>query len=253
MQDSKPSQTPMSMLPLPTLPTPEDIERMKSIPYRSAVCSLIHLSVNTRPDIALAVSVVSKYLDRPCWEHWIAVKRIYRYLNGTCNHGIVFSGKDTILRGFVDADWAGDTQARKSRSGYTIFLGNSLISWRSKLQTCTALSTAEAEYIAANHAGCEIIFLRSLFESFGFPQPTTTIFEDNQSCIHMSNNPVINDAGKHIQIKYHWIRDEINKASFSLVYCNTKDMIADTLTKPLDLHSFNKHCSSLGIKSWRSV
>ena len=124
---------------------------------------LLYLSVATRPDIAFAVSNVAKYCAKPTKQHWIAVKRIMRYLKGTLNYGLCYtSSHNTQCVGFSDADFAGDTDDRKSTTGYMFKMSGTAISWRSKKQTCVALSTAEAEYIALASAGQETVWIRQL-------------------------------------------------------------------------------------------
>ena len=134
--------------------------------YQSAVGSLLYLSGLTRPDIAYAVNNVAHFCSRPTMEHWIALKRIFRYLKGTSEYGLVyFNNKDeNILAAYSDADWAGDLNDRKSTSGYISMLSGGAVCWKSRKQTCVALSTAEAEYVALANAAQEVIWMRQLME-----------------------------------------------------------------------------------------
>ena len=146
--------------------------------YQAVVGSLLYLSTQTRPDIAYAVSSVARYCANPTKDHWTAVKRILRYLKGTCNYGLLYR-KDAPaeLTGYSDADWAGDVGDRKSTSGYIYLLGGAAISWKSSKQSCVALSTTEAEYITLSSASQEAIWLQQLMSDLlnKRVQETTTI------------------------------------------------------------------------------
>ena len=255
MLESTPTPIPMSRTPMLTkkmCPTDKATqESMEHIPYRRACGKLLYLALNTRPDIMVAVSLVSKFCENPGPAHWTAVKRIFRYLNGTRSHGLTYSsGGGSTLIAYADADWAGDRDDCKSRSGFAVFLGGNLISWKSKRQGCTSLSTAEAEYISLNEAGREVVWLRNLLNDMNFPQKgPTLIHEDNTICIHMGNNPVTTDRQKHIDIRYHWIRETIEKKLIYLQHCKTEDMVADVFTKPLDGPLFSRHRVSLKINA----
>ena len=138
--------------------------------YQSAIGSLLYLAIATRPDIAFAVSNAAKFSAQPAKQHWTAVKRILRYLRGTVNLGSVFAPHVSGgIVGYSDADWGGDTNDRKSTSGYLFQVCGAAISWRSKKQTCVALSTAEAEYMALASATQEAVWLEQL--TAGFQKP----------------------------------------------------------------------------------
>ena len=172
--------------------------------YQSAVGSLLYLSTRTRPDIAYAVSSVARYSSQPTLQHWIAVKRIFRYLNGTLDYGLVYEPCDKVMCGFSDADWAGDYDDRKSTTGYVFEMNGDAISWRSKKQSCVALSTAEAEYIALSSTAQETAWLQRLVNEICKKRvETVVIHEDNQSAIHIAKNPQFHGRIKHIDIKYH--------------------------------------------------
>ena len=149
--------------------------------YQAAIGSLVYASIGTRPDISVAVGALSQFMSKPGQEHWSGVKRIFRYLKGTLSYGLKFVASDNfVLHGYCDADWAGDTDTRKSTSGYIFKLGGATISWSSKRQAVVALSSTEAEYIALSYAAQEIVWLRNLLSSLGFRQAKPTVlFEDN--------------------------------------------------------------------------
>ena len=140
---------------------------MTTVPYFSAVRSLIYAMLCTRPDICFAVGLVSRYQSNPGREHWKAVKRILRYLKGTMDYCLCYQGSNLRLIGYSDADWGGDLDQRKSTSGYTFLLNKGTISWSSKKQTCIALSTMEAEFIAYSAVVQEAVWLRRFFMNLG--------------------------------------------------------------------------------------
>ena len=213
----------------------EGSEKVDQRLYQSAVGSLLYLSIGTRPDITYAVSSVAKFCANPNKQHWTAVKRIMRYLKGTLHLGLLYckdGSKECV--GHSDADWAGDLDDRRSTSGYVFQLSGAAISWRSKKQTCVALSTAEAEYMALASAAQEAMWLQQLTtELTNEPTGATVIFEDNQSAISMAKNPQFHGRAKHIAIKYHFIREQVNNGVVELRYCRTNEMIADMFTKGL--------------------
>jgi hypothetical protein len=166
--------------------------------YRSIIGSMRYL-VNTRPDIAFVVGIVSRFMEDPRAKHWAAVKQILRYLAGTVNYGCVY----TKLLGYSDSDLAGDVDDRKSTSGSVFLLGNSLVTWVSQKQRMAALSPCEAEYIASANAACQGIWLsRLLGELLGIQAPKVKLLVDNKSAIALSKNPVHHDMSKHIDTKY---------------------------------------------------
>jgi hypothetical protein len=226
----------------------EDKAEMEKIPFRSAVGSLMYLVTGTRPDIAVAVGQVSKFCENPGTAHWAAVKRILRYLKGTLDFGLKCNPTDLELVGYSDADWAGDLDSRRSTTGYLFQLGGFPISWRSKRQSTVALSTAEAEYMALASACQEVIWLRRLLKGFDIDQSKSTVlFEDNQGCIAMSKNPVHHDRTKHIDIKYHFIRETISNGEVVITYKETENMLADILTKGLPRDRHMMLCSKMNL------
>ena len=168
MHDSKPVKVPIpvgvSLFAEQCPKTQEEEEDMSCVPYASAVGSLMYAMVCTRPDIAHAVGVLSRFMSKPGKEHWTAVKRVFRYLRGTSDYGLCYQGRpglDKVLdiRGFVDVDWVGDLDQRRSTSGYVFNLFGGAVSWISKKQSVVALSTTETEYMVATHASKEAVWL----------------------------------------------------------------------------------------------
>ena len=206
MEYAKPVNTPVDTAVKLMKATEED-ECVDQKRYQSAVGTLLYFSTATRPDITYAVSNVPKYSAKPTKQHWTAVKQIMRYLKGTSNYGLVYS-KDEQQEcvSFSDADWGGDLDNRKSTSGYLFKLSGAAISWRSKKQTCVALLTAEAEYMALASAAQEAMWLQQITTDLRMrPTGVTVIYKDNQSAISMAKNPQFHGQSKHIAIKYHFV------------------------------------------------
>ena len=200
------------------------------------------------------MSNVAKYSSHPTNKHWVAVKRIMRYLKGTTDMGLLYTKEGSSkCVGYSDSDWGGDLDDRKSTSGYLFQIGGGPVSWRSKKQSSVALSTAEAEYMALASAGQEAIWMRLLTaELHGSQMEELTIFEDNQSAIQMSKNPQFHGRAKHIGIKFHFIRELVSDGSVKLQYCPTEEMIADMLTKGLPHDRFTTLRHMAGVRSMPS-
>jgi hypothetical protein len=238
MSNCKPAKTPAALgihLTKQDAPqTSQEAMEMKSVPYRSAVGSLLYASIRTRPDIASAVRAVAKFSSNPGNKHWTAVKRIFRYLKGTSSYGISFSRGGPPLLGYCDSDWANNPDDRKSVSGYVFLLAGAPISWKSKSQSSVALSSCEAEYMAASSAAQEAIHLRRLLASVGQTiKGASILLEDNQGCIALANNPVHHNRSKHIDLRAHFIREKVTEGVVDLKYVPTSEQLADILTKPL--------------------
>jgi hypothetical protein len=170
--------------------------------------SLMYLT-NTRPDICFVVNTLSQYLVEPKRVHLVATKHVMRYLKGTLDYGLCFTRDcDFKLYGYTDSNWVGSALDRKITSGFCFSLGPAMTSWQSRKQSNISLSTAEVEYIVACSASCEAIWIQNLLTGlFDLDMDATVIFCDNQSCIKMLENPVFHNKMKHIEIRYHYIRD----------------------------------------------
>lgn len=227
--------------------SPQEVEIMKSKPYREAVGSLMYAATGTRPDIAYAVSIVSKFLENPGMAHWNAVKRIFQYLHGTKDLELTYGAKELSLVGYSDADGSMHEE-RKAMSGYAFLIDGGAVSWRSKQQEIIALSTTEAEYVGYTHATKEALWLRSFIgQIFGEFDKPTELFGDNQSAIALAKDQQYHARTKHIDIRYHFIRWVISEGKVKLVYCPTEDMVADTLTKALPSPKVKHFASALGL------
>jgi hypothetical protein len=181
--------------------------------------------IHTRPDICYAVITMSQFMTEPRQRHWVAAKHILRYLRGTITYGLRYTSNDGLfLHGYADADWAGSPMDRKSTSGYCFSFGSAMISWSSRKQGSIAQSIAEAEYIAASDASKEAVWLRKLvFGLFGDKLETTVVHCDNQSCIKLTENPIFHDRSKHIDMRYHYIRDLVQRKTVKLQYIATSE------------------------------
>ena len=203
-------------------------------PYRQAVGSLIYLMTGTRPDLSWTVSKLSQYLAKPGPQHVSALKRLLRYIKGTTHYALTFTPTDGILTGYADADWAGDTDDRRSTTGYVFTIGHAgaPISWKTRKQPTVALSTTEAEYMAISDATKEMIYLRSFCTSLGFQQPSENeLYSDNLSALALTKGGVVQHCRtKHIDVRYHFIREQTN---ICFVHVPSSSNLADCMTKPL--------------------
>jgi hypothetical protein len=206
-------------------------------PFRQAIGALQYLSQATRPDIAFCTNILSRYLNNYNETHWSAVKRIFRYLQGTKDLSIKYIKSDHAphITGFCDADWANNPTDRKSITGYVFMYVNGPVMWKSKRQSSVALSSTEAELFAISEATKQSLYIRKLITSLGIPQQQIKIYNDNQSSIIISSQPSSSSHPKlkHSDVRLHHIKDTIQKQFISLNYCPTDQMIADILTKPV--------------------
>lgn len=218
--------------------------------YRSVVGSLRYL-VNTRPDIAYAVGIVSHYMEAPTSQHMAAVKHILRYVSGTVGYGCCYKWHDALepeLVGYSDSDLAGDVDDRKSTSGMVFYLGASLITWASQKQKIVALSSCEAEYIAAATAACQGMWLsRLLGDLTGAKPKRVKLMVDNKSAIALCKNPVHHDRSKHINTRYHFIRECVEDGKIDVEHVSTDDQLADIFTKALGRVKFLELRAKIGL------
>ncbi len=220
---------------------------MKKVPYREAIGSLMYASVATRPDIGFAVSTLSRFLDNPGSAHWEAVKRVFRYLSGTRDYELTYGGERHDLVGYTDVDGVAQ-EHRHAISGYAFLIDGGAISWSSRKQELITLSTAEAEYVATTHAAKEAIWLHKLiFQLFPNLNTPTTLYCDNQAALRLVTDDNYHARTKHIDLRYHFIRQVTASGALHLVYCPTDDMTADILTKALPKWKATYHVTSLGL------
>jgi len=255
-QDAYPAKTPMDpglklRRPNQSELTTDDKTELAKFPYRSLVGCLLYLSVASRPDITYAVQQLSQFLDSYSFAHWNAAVRIVRYLKGTRDLKLVLGGTNPIsLVGFTDSDWANCLDTRRSVGGYSFTLGSGVVSWTTRKQKTVASSSCEAEYTAAFECGKEAIWLRTLLSGIGFaPAASTPILCDNNAAINLSEDPSLHQRVKHVDIKFHFLRERVHSGDLKLSYINTHDNLADIFTKALDTTKFEKLRRFLGLLS----
>lgn len=213
--------------------------------YRSIVGDLQYLTF-TRPDIAFSVHQVCQFMQNPMVIHFIAVKRILRYLKGTIHLGLNYLKGSLDLKAFSDADWAGDPNDRRSTKGLVVFLGSSPISWSSKKQHIVSRSSTEAEYRALLTTSAEIDWIKQILVFLCIPlSQTPVLFCDNLSAIALSFNPVQHQKTKHIEIDVHFVRERVANDQLCVQFVSSQEQFAVILTKGLSSPLFESHCSNL--------
>ncbi|XP_039119648.1 secreted RxLR effector protein 161-like [Dioscorea cayenensis subsp. rotundata] len=203
--------------------------------YRRVIGCLRYL-VHTRPDLSFAIGVASRFMERPTMMHHNAVKEILRYLSGTIHYGLVYGRgvEAEVITGFTDSDFAGDMDDRKSTGGMAFYINECLVSWNSQKLKTVALSSCEAEFMAATVAACHALWLRSLLgELTGRELGVVKLFVDNMSAIALMKNPVFHGRNKHIDTKFHFIRECIEGGQIVVQFVCTEDQKANALTKAL--------------------
>lgn len=218
--------------------------------YQSLIGSLMYIGISTRPDIMHSISKLAQFSVKPHEIHLTAAKHLLRYLNSTINICLSFRKSGERLKGFADADWAGSCDERKSYTGYTFMLAGASIAWESHKQHTVALSSTEAEYMALTSAAKEAVYLRNFLTELGFQslvnQPII-LHGDNLSSHHLVKNPVYHSRSKHIDIRFHYIREIYNKKIIDLKYVSTHDNIADIFTKNLNKEKHLNFTTLLGL------
>jgi len=254
LTDAKPVTTPMdsgvqfSKEQGPSTPT--QIARMKGVPYSEAIGSILWPVMVSRPDAAFAVSTLSQFIQNPGPAHWEGVKRVISYLLTTKDHWLTWGGRGkTIVEAYCDADW-GEKLDRHSVSGYSFHMGQGAVTWSSKKQHIIALSSTEAEYIAQTHAAKEALWIRTFIGEFrqGFSSDPIPINCDNQSAIALAKDNKFHARTKHIDIRYHFIREAVEDRKIELKYIPTDDNVADTFTKALAKGKFRLFAGLLGLR-----
>ncbi|XP_059627472.1 uncharacterized mitochondrial protein AtMg00810-like [Cornus florida] len=239
MNDSKAVSTPLC--PNTKLSLDCTSEAVPSTLYRFIIGSLLYLTAS-KPDIMYFVGLVARFQSNPKMSHLQAAKRILRYVKGTIFYGLhyIFFSPTMTIAAFSDADWGRSLPDRKSTSGCCYILGSNVVSWLSKKQNTVSLSTSEAEYIVASQAGSQLLWMQSTLTDLGLHfSMLPKLFCDNQSAIAISKNPTLHWKSKYIDIRYHFLRDKVQKGLLDITYLPTVDQIADIMTKPLLPHRFS--------------
>ena len=234
----------------------EERTRMEKTPYRKAVGCLIYLVNCTRPDIAFAVSLLSRFCNDPGPKHWEGVQHVLQYLKGTQYHGLVYqkSNKGVVLSGYSDSDWGSDMERRRSTSGFVFLMSGAAVSWHSKLQKSCAQSSGEAEKVAIGTAAMEVLWqwqlLRELRMPLRFP---VQVWADSTAAMAMIENPVNHEQTKHIDLKWNLAWDTVEAGCMKVNYIHTSKNLADLLTKVLTGVKTKAFREGMGVKDVRKI
>lgn len=243
MDDCKPMNTPCDSnvkLSIEMDTEAADANELLKIPYQEAIGSLLYLSQGTRPDIAYAVNNVSRFNSNYTLSHWKGVKRIFRYLKSTINYKLFYSKGDELVA-YSDADWASEIDKRRSCTGYLLKMSGGAVVWKSTHQKTIALSTAEAEYMALTATVQDVIWTTQLLKELRYDiKLPIIIYCDNQSAQLLANSSGFRHRTKHIDIKYHFIREKVELNVIKIEYITTTKNVADSLTKAVtrEKHDF---------------
>ncbi|XP_040942307.1 uncharacterized mitochondrial protein AtMg00810-like [Gossypium hirsutum] len=246
--ECKPAKTPMATKSVYKL-TSTDGELLSDITsYRQLVGKLLYLT-STRPDLTFAVQQLSQFMDKPTTNHLQAAHRVLRYLKGCPSTGLFYPASSSFeLKAFSDSNWAGCPETRRSITGYCIFFGEALISWRAKKQPTVSRSSSEAEYRALASTICEVQWLHYLLCDLHVPiSHATPVFYDNKSTIQIASNPTFHECTKHIEIDCHIVREKLQKDVVHLLPCTSSTQLADLFTKALAAQPFQDMISKLGM------
>lgn len=248
MSDCKTVKTPMDVnTKFYEKENSEEIKILTDIPYQEIIGCLLYVSQVTRPDISFVINMLSKYNSKPEMQHWLALKRVMRYLKGTQDYRLTYkqTPAETMTHGYCDADWASSGDDRRSCTGYTFLFQGGTISWNSKRQPTVALSTTEAEYMSLSSCVQEALWLKQLQESFWphLKNEAMVIYSDNQSSIKLSGSDGYHSRTKHIDVRHHFVRDKVLGGAIDVRYVQTDMMVADALTKATT-HSKLAFCAS---------
>jgi hypothetical protein len=221
---------------------------MHGVLYSEAIGSVLWPVVVSRPDAAYAVGILSQFIQNPGPAHWEGVKRVISYLGSTKDLWLTFGGQGKAnVEGFCDADW-GSQKHRHSISGFSFHYGVGAVSWSSKKQGVVSLSSTEAEYVAQTHAAKEAIWLRSFVsEITGKAAEPLTISCDNQGAIALSKDNKFHARTKHIDLRYHFIREAVEDGKIKVKYVPTNDNVSDIFTKALPRPKFQQMAGLLGL------
>ncbi|GKA10260.1 putative RNA-directed DNA polymerase [Tanacetum coccineum] len=219
--------------------------------YSRIIGMLMYLMTGTRPDLAYAVSRLSRYTSNPSYAHWKAITRVLHYLRYSRDYGLHYDRHPAVIEGYSDANWISDIKDSRSTSGYVFTLGGAAISWKSSKQTVIAKSTMESEFIALDKCGEEAEWLRQFVEDIPrWPKPVTaiSIHCDSKSAMGRAQSTMYNGKSRHIRRRHNSIRQLLSTGVISIDYVASKDNIADPFTKGLSRELVSKSCKGMGLK-----
>ena len=215
--------------------------------YRAAVGSLLYLSTATRPDLAFAVGKAARVMENPTKADRNNVLRIFRYLRGTPDYGITY-GTNQELQVFSDSDFAGCKKTGRSTTGIVAMYGGGAVSWKSQLQRTIALSTTEAEIMAASEAAKELIWLNTIIQETLRIVRKPTLYIDNASAIKLAKNPEFHARSKHINVRFLFVREKFSENVLCIEHIEGKNQPADICTKALEKTRFEMLRLKLGVQ-----
>ncbi|XP_050229335.2 beta-galactosidase 15-like [Mercurialis annua] len=255
MQNCRPHDTPVSKgdkFSLKQCPKNElESKFMEGIPYASAVGSLMYAQVCTHPDLAFIVGMLGRYQSNPGREHWVAAKRVFRYLQNTKDYMLTYAKSDKLeIIGFSDSDFAGCQDSRKSTSGYVFLLAGGAISWKSAKQKLVTSSTMEAEFVACYEASNHVIWLHNFITGLRVVNDVerpVKLHCDNRAAVLYSNNNRSSSKSKHIDIKFLVVKERVQSGYIDIQFIGTNSMLADPLTKALAPAAFHEHIARMGV------
>lgn len=211
---------------------------------RKLIGCIMYAMLGSRPDLCNSISILSRYQNYASEKLLLCLKRVLRYIKSTIDLKLTYKRNINaeFVKSFVDADWGGDTITRKSTTGFCFQIYNNTISWCSKRQTCVALSSTEAEYIALSHCISEACWLKNLLIELNVNSKNfvISIYEDNQSAIRISKSCEQPKRLKHINVKYHFVQEKVKDGTVLIIYISSNEQVADLLTKPLGKILFKK-------------
>ncbi|GJS54015.1 retrotransposon protein, putative, ty1-copia subclass [Tanacetum coccineum] len=234
--------------------TPKEVNRMKNVPYASAVGSIMYAVRCTRPDVAFAQNITSRFQQNPGELHWTAVKNILKYLRNTKDMFLVYGGNpSTELRVecYCDAGFETDRDDTKSQTGYVFVLNGGAVDWKSSKQSTTAMSATESEYIAASEAAMEAVWIRKFISGLGIV-PTINeplnMYCDNSAAVHYANEPGVQKGARHYQRRYHYVRECVELGEIRILKVHTDNNLADPFTKALSNRKLTQHARGMGLR-----
>ena len=247
MTNVRPAPTP---LPAGYIPAPNKGQAKPELRsrFQTVIGSLLYLMLGTRPDLAFAVTKLAQFASNPSEEHLNRALYICRYLVGTKDYSLAYDGGSKLgLTAGTDSDWASDPNTRRSQTGFFLKLANGIFSWQSRAQRTIAHSSTEAEYMAMSDCSRQVVWVRNLLAELGYNVRHIPLSGDNQGSIFIGSNPVTESRSKHIDIRYHYIREVYDKGIVDIFYIDGNDNPADIFTKNLGAVKFLKFRSQLGL------